>query len=159
MAHTIEDSIYRISELEQKCRKALQYESVLRQLRLKNGAFEQICALLDFIGDSENSLLAVASSELRSAFERYFLAYGILQIMYSRQVAVRAVLETFELTIPNALGVSTLTVARDRVIGHPITNDGAAHVILRGSLSENGFEYWSYHLRETKRILCTTIVS
>jgi hypothetical protein len=32
-----------------------------------------------------------------------------------------------------------------------VTNDGAAHVIARHTLSENGFEYWSYRGPEIER--------
>jgi len=143
--------VHRISELEIKCRKALQYDSVFKQISLRKGVYEKICALLDFIGDSESALLSIISPEQRRALDAYFVGYGILQLMYSRQVALRAVLNTLELPVPNSLGESELTAARDRVIGHPITNDNAAHVIIRHTLDEDGFEYWSYFPGETKR--------
>jgi hypothetical protein len=151
MTDLVTSRIHQISNLERKCRDALQYDSVFKQVSSTKGVYEKICALLDFIGDSESALLSTVSSEQRRSLEPYFLAYGILQVMYSRQVAVRDVLKTLDLPIPDPLKTSALTQARDRVIGHPTTNDQAAHVIVRHSLSENGFEYWSYYPLDTKR--------
>jgi hypothetical protein len=151
MAGLPDSRIHRVSELEKKCRDALQYDSVFKQISLKKGAYEKICALLDFIGDSEGALLSIISPEQRRSLNPYFLGYGLLQLMYSRQVAARAVIETLDLPIPEQLKASALTAARDRVIGHPITNDKAAHVIVRHTLNENGFEYWSYYPGETRR--------
>ena len=77
--------------------------------------------------------------------------------MYSRQVALREVMRTLDLDIPQPFKEkkSALAVSRDRVIGHPITtketSDEAAHVIVRHTLNENGFEYVSYYSSETKR--------
>src|ERR1700730_14793925 len=97
MADLPDSRIHRVSELEKKCRDALQYDSVFKQISLKKGAYEKMCALLDFIGDSESALLSITSPEQRRSLNSYFLGYGILQLMYSRQVAARAVLETLDL--------------------------------------------------------------
>jgi hypothetical protein len=151
MPDLFESRIHRISELEKNCRNALQYDSVFKQITLRERAYDKICALLDFIGDSESALLSVISSEQRRHINFYFLAYGVLQVMYSRQVALRSVMKTLDLPIPQLLKESALIGFRDRVIGHPITNDEAAHVIVRHTLNENGFEYWSYYPGETRR--------
>jgi hypothetical protein len=152
MSHTIINLIHAVSELERKCRDALQHDTVFQQIRQSGRAYDQLCALLDFIGDSENALLQVATTEKRNELEPYFLAYGILQTMYSRQVALRAALETLKLKIPERLGHSELITARDRVIGHVVTaHGGGAHVILRNTLTNDGFEYASYYKDHTKR--------
>jgi hypothetical protein len=145
MAGQFESRSRRISELEKKCRAALQYDSVFKQITSRKTAYEKMCALLDFVGDSEEALLSVISFEQRRSLNRYFLGYGMLQLLYSRQVAVRDVIRTLGLTIPEPLNKSALTVARDCIIGHPIESDGAAHIIARHTLNENGFEYWSYY--------------
>jgi hypothetical protein len=147
----LEARIQRISGLEQKCRDALQYDSVFKQTILRKKAYEKICALVDFIGDSDSALSSVISQEQRQHLQYYFLAYGILQLMYSRQVALRDVIKTLDLPIPEPLMPGMLTTARDRIVGHPITSDEAAHVIVRHTLNENGFEYWSYYPGETRR--------
>ena len=151
MANVLDPRIHRISGLEKKCRDALQFDSVFKKVSSKKGAYEEICALLDFIGDSESALLSIVSPDQRRSLNPYFLGYGLLQVMYSRQVAVKAVMKTLGLPIPEQLGEGALTTARHRVIGHPITNDKAAHVIVRNSMNEDGFEYWSYNTNETKR--------
>jgi hypothetical protein len=148
---SFEERTVRISDYEKKCRDALRYESVTKQLSLKDRAFDRLCALLDFIGDSQQALLSVLVSERRKTLDSYFLAYGLLQLLYSRQYSLRDVLKTLTLQIPASLGSSTLVVARDSVIGHPVNNDGAAHVIVRGTLTGDGFEYWSYYVNEIKR--------
>jgi hypothetical protein len=151
MSDLFESGIHQISKLEKKCRDALRYDSVFKQITLREKAYDKICALLDFIGDSESALLSVISSEQRRHLNSYFLGYGILQLMYSRQVALREVMQTLKLPIPQLLKESALIGSRDRVIGHPITNDNAAHVIVRHTLNEDGFEYWSYYPGETRR--------
>lgn len=150
MPDTVADVSAEIAALEQKCRDALQYPSVHRYLREKGKAFERICALLDFIGNSEGALASVSTGEKRAKVEPYFLAYGLLQLMYARQVALRAVLKTLDVAIPPGLKENSIAKPRDCVIGHPITSDDGAHVILRNTLNADGFEYASYYGSETK---------
>ena len=138
-----------VSSLEQRCRDALQFPSVY--VRTKGKAFERICALLDFIGDSEGALASVSTSEKRAKVEPYFLAYGLLQSMYARQIALREVLKALDISIPSGLKENSIVKPRDRIIGHPITSDDGAHVILRNTLGANGFEYASYYDSETRR--------
>jgi hypothetical protein len=151
MPETNEVRIHQVSTLEAKCRDVLQHDSVFKALTRKSGLHGQVCALLDFVGDSEIALLSVSSSNQRREVDPYFLAYGVLQLMYSRQVALKAVLRAFDISIPKLFEKSSLSIARDRVIGHPVTTDGAAHVIVRHTLNENGFEFWSYRGSETER--------
>ena len=49
---------------------------------------------------------------------------------------------------PASLEETDELIARHRIIGHPTNSDNAAHVILRNTLSPNGFTYKSYY--ETK---------
>lgn len=142
---------YSIVELEQKCRKALQFDAVFKSLKVNKGAFEKICALLDFIGDSEEALSSIKTSDLRGGINRYFLAYGLLQLIYSRQVALHDVLVSLGLSSPIEGATSRLSRARHCVIGHPTSSGGASHVIVRNTLSDSGFDYWSYTENETER--------
>lgn len=139
-----------ISELEKKCRDALRHDSIFKILSIDIEIFDKLCAMLDFIADTEDALSCAVTTEQRASFNSYFLAYGILQIMYSRQVAVRAVITALRIQGPKPRA-GALETARDRVIGHPITSDKAAHIIVRHTLNEDGFEYWSYYSGESKR--------
>ncbi len=71
--------------------------------------------------------------------------------MYSRQVAVMHVMKTLSLHVPELLKKGTLVDARKHVIGHPISSDGAAHVIVRYTLNQSGFEYRSFYTGEIKK--------
>lgn len=151
MTASIEVRLDRISELEKKCRDILLYEAVFKNLTQRGGQHDKICALLDFVGDSEDALASVASANKRGDIDFYFLAYGLLQLMYSRQVAMGAVLEACAIPVPASWKTGPLATVRHRIIGHPVTSDGAAHVIVRNTLNQDGFEYWSYRGSETER--------
>jgi hypothetical protein len=140
-----------IGALEHKIRDTLLYPSIFKYLRSKEKAHERICALLDFIGDSEAALATVDTTEKRGRLEPYFLAYGLLQTTSARQVALRQVLLDLEIPVPAGLLDKSATKPRDRVIGHPITSDGGSHVILRNTLNPDGFEFVSYYGSETRR--------
>ena len=140
-----------VRALEQKCRDALLLPSVFNYLIEKERAHGQICALLDFIGDSEIALATVSAPKQRAKIEPYFLAYGLLQVMHARQAALRAVFKTLGVAIPESLEENSIDTSRHRTIGHPITSDGGAHVILRNTLDTEDFEFASYRPTETER--------
>jgi hypothetical protein len=151
MANQTDSLISEVSELEKNCRKALQHDAVYKFVKGKSKAFDRLCALLDFIGDSQSALWSVSSPDKRESLEHYFLAYGLLQLMYSRQTALIDVLGIFDLTIPESFRKSAVLAPRDRTIGHPVTSDGKAHVVLRNTLDSEGFEYATYDGPNTTR--------
>lgn len=144
MSDTFQTEIQIVSELEQKCRSTLQYDSVFQYLNKKQKSFDEICALLDFIGDSEIALASVETSEQRDKMDHYFLAYGLLQLIYTRQISLKKMLAKLGAIVPPSLKQNSIEQPRHLVIGHPTTSGNASHVILRNTLSAEGFEIVSY---------------
>lgn len=147
----IKQLLAEVSELEKKCREALRYDSVFEFVQTHRKVFDKLCAFLDFIGDSQSALHSVSSSDQREKLESYFLAYGLLQLMYSRQISVRELLRDFSIAVPKSLLENSIIAPRDRTIGHPVTSNGKAHVILRNTLDNDGFEYATYDGSLTQR--------
>lgn len=151
MTHQVEQLLSEVSGLEKKCREALRHESVFKFVHERRKAFDKLCAFLDFIGDSQGALFSVCSSDKREKLEPYFLAYGLLQLMYSRQNSMRELLRAFSIAVPESLQQNSVIASRDRTIGHPVTSNGESHVILRNTLDNNGFEYATYNGALTTR--------
>lgn len=147
----VETLVGEVYELEKRCRDLLQFDAVHERLNSRGSDFDKICAFLDFLGDSNGSILTVSSTERRKGFEPYFLAYGLLEMLYARQRTLVHLLGCFSLAVPDSLRDEAILAPRNHIIGHPLTSDGAAHVIVRNSLTTDGFEYWSYRGPTTTR--------
>jgi len=115
-------------------------------LLARRGDWLKLCSSLDVIGDTDLALYSYLSDSFPSTEgARYLVVYGIVQILYVQQDAIKNLLDAIEIKI-NPTEYPRLSRIRDiraASIGHPTkkaSKGGASyHFITRATLRRTGF--------------------
>jgi hypothetical protein len=106
-------------------------------------AWAKLCSSLDVIGDTE---LAIASYLRREAGpedtgELYLLMYGVLQVLYVQQDAVKHLAEALGISYTRSTALSTVRNTRNDATGHPTSSSygKAFNFISRITIFAGGF--------------------
>ncbi len=126
-----------IYEQTQKIRSIVS-DNTMYQILIKDGViWDQLCSCLDVIDDTELVIDAYTKKKFGTSTEElYLITYGLLQILYVQQYAVKFLCKS--LVIPeNIYSNAILTKIRD------IRNDTIGHATERGKKSKLSYHHIS----------------
>lgn len=132
---TVTDAVDRVRDLINEPRT---HAKVSRQ----RASFNVLCSCLDAIGDTQLGIDCYPlNSPERGDGRLYLMLYGILQVLYVQQDALSNMASCLGLPYKRDPLLSELRRVRNVAVGHPTkTHDGAAHFIVRISMSARGFD-------------------
>jgi hypothetical protein len=117
------------------------------QLFANRQLFLELCSAMDCIEDVDlagSSYLAMA--EPTNTGDRYLIVYGMLQMLYVQQDAIKSLLAAFNLPSERATNIKEIRTLRNKSIGHPVRDSkGASHFISRIDLAIHSFRLSSFY--------------
>lgn len=134
-----------VAELESRIRDFINHPRKITRLVQDEAKWNAICSALDAIGDAEEGLHAYKNMRDTSHWgELYVLIYGVLQLLYVEQDAVKSLSKAFDFPFTPNDEVREIREIRNRSVGHPASDkNGGFHFISRTSMSKNGFNFIS----------------
>ncbi|NQU62357.1 MAG: hypothetical protein HQ512_14590 [Rhodospirillales bacterium] len=143
-----------ISQLESQIRDRINAPWKLGQLLKEKSNWYPITSALDAIGDAEEGLHAYLEMPETGNFgELYISTYGVLQLLYVEQDAVKTLSKILGLPYEFHEDVKEVRNFRNWSIGHPTLDwDGRSHYISRGLMSRKGFRLMSSHPDEERSL-------
>jgi hypothetical protein len=134
-----------ISELEAQIRDFINNPRKQHILLQDRAGWNKLCSSLDVIGDTE---LAIDSymddiNDPVTDGQKYLILYGILQVLFVQQDAVKHIAEALELPYEEEPLLSHIRELRNDSVGHP-TKRGQGkgksfNFVVRGSMDRSGF--------------------
>ena len=103
----------------------------------------KLCSSLDVIGDTELALEAyLQESEPRDTGKLYLLMYGVLQVLYVQQDAVKDLAGALGLPYTRSAAITTVRNTRNDAVGHPSSSQWgkASSFISRITMFAGGFQ-------------------
>ena len=144
-----------VHELVERLRRAVNVPEVQDRLIKDRRLWRQLCSAMDVMEDTETAIASYRSSApLQDIGSLYLLAYGLLQVLFVQQDAVKHATEAAGLDdyeFPE--DVLAIRDVRNRAIGHPtkrekrVTGGGKkleSFGIMQMSLSHEGFILYSF---------------
>lgn len=117
-----------------------------------------LCSALDVLGDTQLAVESyLALPETDDIGTRYLLTYGVLQVLYVQQDAVRHLLDVFKLKHNTDPVLEAIREVRNKTTGHPASRpplksrhgEPSSHFLVRNSLQKSGYTLMtSYPERE-----------
>lgn len=109
------------------------------------GEWNKLCSSLDVIGDTELAIDAYLTRQLtRDAGEAYLIVYGILQVLFAQQDAVRHLYDSLSIEFSLPDGILQIREIRNNAVGHPTKRiekgTSKSNFMPRFSLRGGGFE-------------------
>jgi hypothetical protein len=134
----------RTQELEREIRGFINAPRKQGLLLKDRAKWAKLCSSLDVIGDAELALESYLGRKTPPADtgELYILMYGVLQVLYAQQDAVKHLNESLGLPYARTAALTAVRTTRNEAVGHP-TSSGygkAFNFISRITLCEGGFE-------------------
>lgn len=137
-----------VSELGRCLRDAVNVPEVQDRLMKNPRGWRQLCSSMDVIGDTDSAIASYLSSPpVQDIGSLYLLAYGLLQVLFVQQDAVKHVAEAIGLSYEFPEGVLAVRDVRNNAIGHPTKRGGKnseSFGIVQMSLSNEGFTLYSF---------------
>lgn len=138
----------RVEELESQIRDVFNIPRRHKKIRSDRANFNQACAALDTIGDTELALQEFKSNKPEfSIGVSYILAYGVLQAIFLQQDAIKHLALSLGLLFNLPDELREIRELRNDAIGHPTNRDfdkknniKSFHFISRATLSNAGFQ-------------------
>lgn len=136
-----------VAQLESQIRDHINAPRKLSQLIKNKSKWYALCSALDAIGDAETGLDSYLEMPETSDFgELYISTYGVLQLLYVEQDAVKTLSKALGLSYELNKDVKEIRNIRNWSIGHPTRDrDGRSHYIARGLMSRKSFQLMSSH--------------
>lgn len=137
-----------IADLEQQIRDYVNSPRKLSALINNTSNWNVLCSAMDAIGDAEFGLRAFLSEPMpKDKGSAYIIVYGVLQLLFVKQDAVKELCAILDKQTPHSLEVTEIRELRNDSIGHPVRRDkgGSSHMIARYSLSPYGFTLLSLY--------------
>lgn len=137
-----------VRDLERRLRDAVNVPQVQKQLMQDMRHWQQLCSSMDVIGDTYSAIAAyLASPDVEDIGQLYLLAYGLLQVLFVQQDAVRHAAEAIGLSYEFSENLLAVRSVRNNAIGHPTKRGGKnseSFGIVQVSLSREGFTLYSF---------------
>lgn len=137
-----------IRELERRLRDAVNVPEVQDRLMQDRRRWNQLCSSMDVIGDTDSAIAAyLGSPPIQDVGQLYLLAYGLLQVLFVQQDAVRHASEAVGLNYEFPQDLMAVREIRNNAIGHPTKRGGKnaeSFGIVQASLSHQGFTLYSF---------------
>lgn len=141
-----------VDEAQRRLRETINLPRIHERLSRDEQAFRQLCASMDILGDTAHAVGSYLSSPEETDLGRlYLLAYGLLQVLFVQQDAVRHAAEAVGLPYELPPGLSLNRDVRNDAIGHPTKRGGKnpeSFGIVQVSLSHEGFTLYSFDWRK-----------
>lgn len=134
-----------IPELESRIRDFINSPRKQHSLLQDHADWNKLCSALDVVGDTELAIDAYLEKVKEPAThgELYLALYGILQVLFVQQDAVRHLVEALGLEYTPDPLLKILRKARNDSIGHPTERgrgiERSFNFIIRVSMSHSGF--------------------
>lgn len=140
-----------VQELESEIRKLINLPRKHALLRESAAVFGMCCSALDVIGDTELALEAYMAADspmerqdLHSVGSLYITIYGILQVLYVQQDAVKNLAKSLRLPYKHSDAIREVREVRNAAVGHPtLQNHATPHAfnhISRITMCQDGFQ-------------------
>jgi hypothetical protein len=141
----------RVREAERRLRDVVNAPPVQDRLLGDSHRWRQLCSSMDAIGDTDLAVEAYLSSPAgdREYGKLYLQAYGLLQVLFVQQDAVKHAAEAIGLPYSPPASLAAIRDVRNNAIGHPTKRGGSrseSFGIVRVSLSREGFTLYSFDL-------------
>lgn len=137
-----------VCELERRLRDAVNLPEVQDRLMKNPRRWQQLCSSMDVIGDTESAIDAYRSSPSKQDVGHlYLVAYGLLQVLFVQQDAVKHAAEAIDLNWEFPEEILAVREVRNNAIGHPTKRGGKnseSFGIVQISLSHDGFTLYSF---------------
>lgn len=112
-----------VAALEHEIRSRVNHPRLRSSMSSDALKFNVLHCALDAVGDAEVALDAyLHMPEPGSVGERYIGVYGVLQVMFVEQQAVRAICEAFSLQFDRTDLLRRVADIRNASVGHPVPN-------------------------------------
>jgi hypothetical protein len=138
-----------IRELEGRLRDAVNVPEVQDVLIQDRRRWNQLCSSMDVIGDTDSAVAAYLNSPPnQDVGHLYLLAYGLLQVLFVQQDAVKHAAEAVGLRYEFPEDLKAVREVRNNAIGHPTKrggNNSESFGIVQVSLSHQGFTLYSFN--------------
>ncbi len=129
-------------------RDAVNESEVQERLMQNMHHWQQLCSSMDVIGDTESAIAAFnASSSVQDVGLLYLHTYGLLQVLFVQQDAIKHAAEAIGMSHEFTEELKTLRHVRNNAIGHPTKRGGKnseSFGIVQASLSHEGFTLYSF---------------
>ncbi|MDY3554417.1 hypothetical protein R5W24_003539 [Gemmata sp. JC717] len=140
----------KVREVERRLRDVVNRSAIQDRLMLNKRGWEQLCASMDVIGDTDLAVEAFLNSPVgeRDYGLLYLHAYGLLQALFVQQDAVEHAAEAIGVPYTPDAALATIRNVRNDIVGHP-TKRGRrpeSFGIVRISLSTEEFRMFSFDL-------------
>ncbi len=132
----------KIRDAEQRLRNVVNKPEIQGRLIQDQRRWQQLCSSMDVIGDTNSAIVAYLDSPpIRDMGHLYLLAYGLLQVLYVQQDAVKHLAKAVGLEYVSPEEFLTVREIRNKAIGHPAER---AKGIVQVTLSHEGFTLYSF---------------
>ena len=137
-----------VRELERCLRDAVNVPEIQARLMKNPRGWQQLCSSMDVIGDTDSAIASYLSSPpVQDIGPLYLLAYGLLQVLFVQQDAVKHAAEAIGLSYEFPKDVLAVRDVRNNAIGHPTKRgikNSESFGIVQMSLSHEGFTLYSF---------------
>ncbi len=148
-----------IGESVRLLREAVNRRDVKDRLKQDLPRWKQLCSSMDAIGDTDFAVAAFLQwPPTEDTGQLYLLTYGLLQVLYVQQDAVRHAAEAVGLKWEDSEALKNVRDVRNKAIGHPTKRDRGpwkdkpeSFGIVQHSMSHETFELYSSHWNELPR--------
>jgi hypothetical protein len=137
-----------IRDLEVQIREFVSHPPRQDRLLSDKPLWNILCSALDVLGDTQLAVESyLALPETDDTGTRYLLTYGILQVLFVQQDAVRHLLDVFELKYDTDPVLEAIREVRNKTTGHPASRpprkskhaEPSSHFLVRNSLRKGGY--------------------
>lgn len=138
-----------VGKLEKTFRDTVNIKEVQDRLIQDRRLWRQLCSSMDAIGDTEIAITAYLNSPpMQDIGCRYLIAYGLLQVLFVQQDAVKHAAEAIGFSYEVSKGLKSIRKLRTKAIGHPTKKGWDENTesfgISRATLSHEGFTLYSF---------------
>jgi len=112
-----------------------------------NNLWNKLCSSLDVAEDTELAIRAYSKSKnTKSEGVKYLRLYGLLQALYTQQLAFNGICEVLGISyVLDDPTLKEIRVDRNDSVGHPTNRrTGCYHYIIRTSIAKSGFDLISF---------------
>jgi len=142
-----------ITDLQKQIRTLINAPRKQHALLQDMGDWNQLCSCLDVIEDTELAIDAYsANGDFNGIGSAYLLVYGLLQVIYVQQDALKNLCEALKITYSHDPSMKIIREIRNSSIGHPTRQDARKDLprrhnfISRRTLCKNGFMLMTTYL-------------
>lgn len=128
---------------EQRVRDLMNQPRRATALRADTPRWNMVCSALDTIGDTQLAIREYLAGRISSTTngETYLAIYGILQILYVQQDAVRDLGRAVDIPVELPAELRRIRNIRNAATGHPTNHQNQfSNTINRNAMSVSGFE-------------------